>query len=292
MIFRSLVLTQDVASKANHKGRQLKYREIAPPATQLLYSTALMSVLGPTVIFLLQYSQCSCEHGMDSPVQFWIWLCAAPFAIYHFIFEVRIFRYTTIPYFQVVGRFQMLAIHLSFHLWFLVSACKSLAFQGAVFSNAVFAATTFATAQCPVTYSGDDGYDHVTSFNEIWAITLRQSTLAFWMREIPLSAQVFICWLLSFSPIIHALLESVPEDVWPWQLDYSLDTDDMSEYTNFLGGRFTQGDSVMLLGSGMGMYLIDEQSPSYPREKTFHILEELMSKLRDQAPRDLPSTEC
>ena len=66
------------------------------------------------------------------------------------------FDIQTIPYFQVVGRFQMLAVHLGFHLWFLVAAAKSLAFQGAVFSNAVFAAKTFATASCPVTYSGED----------------------------------------------------------------------------------------------------------------------------------------
>ena len=72
------------------------------------------------------------------------------------IWSACLFRYTTIPYFQVVGRFQMLAVHLGFHLWFLVAAAKSLAFQGAVFSNAVFAAKTFATASCPVTYSGED----------------------------------------------------------------------------------------------------------------------------------------
>ncbi|CAK9004683.1 unnamed protein product [Durusdinium trenchii] len=277
----SCFIHPDVEAKANQKARQLKYREIAPPATKLLYSTALMSVLGPTTIFVLAYMNSSCEHGMDSPVPLWIWLCAAPFVLCHFIIEVRIFRYTTIPYFQVVGRFQMLAVHLGFHLWFLISTCKSLAFQGAVFSNAVFAARTFATARCTVTYSGEYGYERETSFNEIWQITLRQSTFAFWMREIPLSGQVLICWLLSFSPIIHALLESIPEDQWPWEIDYSLDTDNTGEYTNFLGGRFTQGDSVMLLGSGMGMYLIDEQSPSYPREKTFHILEGLMASLQE-----------
>ena len=54
----------------------------------------------------------------------------------------------------------------------------------------------------------------------------------------------------------------------------------MAEYTNFLGGRFTSGDSLMLLGSGMGMFMIDEQSPTYPREKTFNILEGLSLSLQ------------
>lgn len=280
----SCFIHPDVERKANQKDRPLRYREIAPPAMNLLYHTALLSVLGPTLIFILAYSRSSCDHGMDYPVPYWIWLCAAPFVVCHFIYEVRVFRYTTIPYFQVVGRFQMLTIHLGFHLWFLISAGKSLAFQGAVFSNAVFAAKTFATASCPITYTADSGFQRETSFNEIWETTLHQSTFAFWMREIPLSAQVLILWLLSFSPIIHALLESIPEDQWPWQIDTSLETDNISaEYTNFLGGRFTMGDSLMLLGSGMGMFLIDEQSPSYPREKTFNILEGLTSSLQNQS---------
>ena len=143
-------------SQANQKGRPLRYREVAPPANLLLYHTAFLSVLGPGMIFALAYSRSSCDHGMDYPVPYWIWFCAAPFVLMHFIYEVRVFRYTTIPYFQVVGRFQMLAVHLGFHLWFLVAAAKSLAFQGAVFSNAVFAAKTFATASCPVTYSGEE----------------------------------------------------------------------------------------------------------------------------------------
>ncbi len=46
----------------------------------------------------------------------------------------------------------------------------------------------------------------------------------FFQRE----SQVFICWLLSFSPIIHALLESIPQDEWPWQIEYSLDTDTLA----------------------------------------------------------------
>eukprot|EP00434_Breviolum_minutum_P000358 symbB.v1.2.000302.t2/scaffold6.1/size569917/5 len=276
----SCFIHPDVEKKANQKGRPLRYREVAPPANLMLYHTAFLSVLGPGMIFALAYSRSTCDHGMDYPVPYWIWFCAAPFVLMHFVYEVRVFRYTTIPYFQVVGRFQMLAVHLGFHLWFLVAAAKSLAFQGAVFSNAVFAAKTFATASCPVTYSGEDGFERETSFNEIWQITLHQSTLAFWLREVPLSAQVFICWLLSFSPIIHALLESIPQDEWPWQIEYSLDTDNMAEYTNFLGGRFTSGDSLMLLGSGMGMFMIDEQSPSYPREKTFNILEGLSLSLQ------------
>ena len=261
-------------------GRQLKYREIAPPANRLLYSTAIMSVLGPTIVFVLAYLQSSCENGMDHPVPCWVWMCAAPFVVMHFMYEVRIFRYTTIPYFQVVGRFQMLKCQVGFHLWFLIGACKSLAFQGAIFSNAVFAARTFATAGCELTYAAGTEHERRTSFNEVWDVTLHQSSFAWWLREIPLSGQVLFCWLLSFSPIIHALLESVPEDRWPWQLDYSLEADNSAEYTNFLGGRFTQGDSVMMLGSGLGMYLIDEQSPSYPREKTFIILDGLMEKLQ------------
>lgn len=186
----SCFIHPDVERKANQKDRPLRYREIAPPAMNLLYHTALLSVLGPTLIFILAYSRSSCDHGMDYPVPYWIWLCAAPFVVCHFIYEVRVFRYTTIPYFQVVGRFQMLTIHLGFHLWFLISAGKSLAFQGAVFSNAVFAAKTFATASCPITYTADSGFQRETSFNEIWETTLHQSTFAFWMREIPLSAQV------------------------------------------------------------------------------------------------------
>eukprot|EP00438_Fugacium_kawagutii_P024102 Skav209055 [mRNA] locus=scaffold760:118466:122442:- [translate_table: standard] len=281
----SCFINPEVEIKANQQDRALRYREIAPPANRLLYHTAALSVLGPTMIFLLTFSRSTCDHGMDYPVPYWIWLCAAPFVLCHLIYEIRIFRYTVIPYFQVVGRFQMLTIHVGFHLWFLISFAKSLAFQGAVFSNAVFAAKTFATAACPVTYSGDSGFERETSFNEIWRITLHQSTLAFWLREVPLSGQVLICWLLSFSPIIHALLESSPEDQWPWKLEYSLDSDNTAaEFTNFLGGRFTQGDSVMLLGSGMGMFLIDEQSPSYPREKTFHILHGLAFDLQNQSP--------
>ena len=36
----------------------------------------------------------SCENGMDKPVPYWIWFCALPFAVLHFVQEVRIFRYT------------------------------------------------------------------------------------------------------------------------------------------------------------------------------------------------------
>ena len=31
---------------------------------------------------------------MDKPVPYWIWFCALPFALLHFVQEVRIFRYT------------------------------------------------------------------------------------------------------------------------------------------------------------------------------------------------------
>ena len=40
-----------------------------------------------------------------------------------------------------------------------------------------------------VDFSAEDGFERETSFNEIWQITLHQSTLAFWLREVPLSAQ-------------------------------------------------------------------------------------------------------
>mmetsp|Transcript_44487 Transcript_44487/g.99632 ORF Transcript_44487/g.99632 Transcript_44487/m.99632 type:complete len:421 (+) Transcript_44487:3-1265(+) len=232
---------------------------------------------------------------MDKPVPYWIWLCAVPFAVLHFIQEVRIFRYTAVPYFQVVGRFQMLHIHLGPELWIGINAVKSLAFQGAVFSNAVFAARTFATSHCLLPYHGAvDGSDFTkqTSFDEIWHITLRQSNFVFFMRDVPLSAQVLFFWLLSFAPLVHAILESLPSDRWLWELDYTLDggrsgsADNSSEYQNVLGGTCTFGDAVIMLSSGLGMYLIDEQSPSYPRTKTYQTLDKILERLKQSAHLD------
>jgi len=143
----------EVEHMANEKNRALRYREIAGPAYKLLFETVVASVLGPTVIFILVYWGSSCENGMDKPVPYWIWFCALPFAVLHFVQEVRIFRYTVVPYFQVVGRFQMLKVQMGPELWILINAAKSLAFQGAVFSNAVFAARTFATSHCPLPWA-------------------------------------------------------------------------------------------------------------------------------------------
>eukprot|EP00439_Symbiodinium_sp_Y106_P019961 s2695_g2.t1 len=290
----------EVEHMANEKNRALRYREIAGPAYKLLFETVVASVLGPTVIFILVYWGSSCENGMDKPVPYWIWFCALPFAVLHFVQEVRIFRYTVVPYFQVVGRFQMLKVQMGPELWILINAAKSLAFQGAVFSNAVFAARTFATSHCPLPYHGhtaEGDFSTNTSFDEIWQITLRQSSFVFFMRDVPLSAQVLFFWLLSFAPLIHAILESLPSDQWIWELDFTLDmekpngqpagaADNSGEYQNFLGGTFTFGDSVMMLSSGLGMYLIDEQSPSYPRAKTYRVLDKLLHCLKKDHGND------
>ena len=102
------------------------------------------------------------------------------------------------------------------------------------------------------------------------------------------------CWLLSFAPLIHAILESLPGDRWVWDLDFTLDVekpngqvasaaDTSGEYQNVLGGTFTFGDSVMMLSSGLGMYLIDEQSPSYPRTKTYKVLDKLLHCLKEDS---------
>ena len=56
-----------------------------------------------------------------------------------------------------------------------------------------------------------------------------------------------------------------------------------SRVRNVLGGTFTIGDSVMMLASGLGMYLIDEQSPSYPRTKTYRMLDQLLHCLKQDS---------
>ena len=181
----------DVERMANERNGTLRYREVAGPAYKILFETVVASVLGPTLIFVLVYLNSSCERGMDKPVPYWIWLCALPFVVLHFVQEVRVFRYTVVPYFQVVGRFQMLKVHLGPELWIFLNASKSLAFQGAVFSNAVFAARTFATSHCPLSYHGHtesgEAFKTDTSFDEIWQITLRQSSFVFFLRDVPLS---------------------------------------------------------------------------------------------------------
>ena len=47
-----------------------------------------------------------------------------------------------------------------------------------------------------------------------------------------------------------------------------------------------------LLGSGMGMFMIDEQSPSYPREKTFNILEGLSLSLQSSPTSPATKSRC
>ena len=84
--------------------------------------------------------------------------------------------------------------------------------------------------------------------------------------------------LLVVQISIHCLFWG--DACWIFRPQTNKTEDNMAEYTNFLGGRFTSGDSLMLLGSGMGMFMIDEQSPSYPREKTFNILEGLSLSLQ------------
>jgi hypothetical protein len=217
-----------------------------------------------------------------------LWLCLV---VKHFSAELQVFRYTTIPYVQVQGYWQVLGFNVGFTVYTIWGLTFSMLQLTGLFTNTLFTANNIFH---PFTSRRDidiavGSFQHMNvSEAATWCVTLNESAVPPLARAEWKDLVLGISWLLTALPEIYSLMRYWPTREYSRRLlrDVSLKpfpADKVDHYDLFFGcfGTTSTGAAAYDMAEGTAMGTIRLQTPSFPKckaEAIFRHIEEEVEK--------------
>jgi len=205
----------------------------------------------------------------------------------HLNAEYNCFKYTTIPYVQVIGFFQILGRPVGCTFYSIYGFTFTTLQLVGLFTNTLFTANNlwlpFPESQdIPLHWNGDPARSGNFSEAQAWCITLHDSVVPEFARSHWKDMCVALAWVLTALPEIYSLLRYWPKPGEPELLRQvqpkgkdGFEGGAVDNYKLLIGGSTSTGAAAYDLAEGTGMGTIRLQTPSYPMFKAESIFKKI-----------------
>jgi len=204
------------------------------------------------------------------------------FSLWHFYNEYQCLKFTTIPYVQVLGYFQILGLPCGFTVFagwgFLFSFLQLVG----LYTNAHFTAHNLFRGfpRVPDIHLGAGFNATEISEKQAWCMTLSTSVVPPAMRADWKDMVIAVSWLLTTMPEIYSLLRFLPKPATWSSILRQVSVKPFPEgkkdnYELLVGGSTSTGAAVYDMAEGTGMGTIRLQTPSYPNFKANAIFKKI-----------------